>query len=138
MNGMLSVSAKDLLTEKESAVTITDGGNLQEFEISKMIDDAKANEETDMAKRKLIEAKNFGEILVKHASTLLLDNFYRISDDKVLAELDEAIETLRKNLEGVDNPNVLTQSSDALKEVMKKFGGLLYEQADIKKARGEA
>jgi molecular chaperone DnaK len=137
VNGILSVSAKDLLTEKANSVTITESGSLEDFEVNRMIEDAKANEETDLAKRKLIEAKNFSELLVKHATTLLLDNYDRVTDEKVLVELDEAIETLRKNLSGVDNPNVLNQSAEALKEAMKKFGGLLYEQAEIRRARGE-
>lgn len=51
-NGIVSVSAKDLGTNKEQKITIQSSGSLSDDEIERMMNDAKANEEADKHVRK--------------------------------------------------------------------------------------
>lgn len=57
-NGILNVSAKDLGTGKEQAITITGSTNLSEEEIQKMIKEAQQYAEEDKRRREEAELKN--------------------------------------------------------------------------------
>ncbi len=70
-NGILNVKAKDLTTQKENSITISDNGNLSEEEIQKMIRDAEANKERDNVIRERIELRNEGESIVSTIKEIL-------------------------------------------------------------------
>lgn len=70
-NGILNVKAKDLTTQKENSITISDNGNLSEEEIQKMIRDAEANKERDNIIRERIELRNEGEGIVNTIKEIL-------------------------------------------------------------------
>jgi molecular chaperone DnaK len=57
-NGILNVSAKDLGTGKEQAITITGSTNLSEEEIQRMIKEAQQHAEEDKRRREEAELKN--------------------------------------------------------------------------------
>jgi molecular chaperone DnaK len=57
-NGILNVSAKDLGTGKEQAITITGSANLSEEEIQRMIKEAQQHAEEDKRRREEAELKN--------------------------------------------------------------------------------
>ncbi|WP_308188876.1 molecular chaperone DnaK [Mycoplasmoides pneumoniae] len=70
-NGILNVKAKDLTTQKENSITISDNGNLSEEEIQKMIRDAEVNKERDNVIRERIELRNEGESIVSTIKEIL-------------------------------------------------------------------
>ena len=57
-NGILNVSAKDLATSKQQAITITSSSGLNEKEIDKMVKDAEKFREEDHRNKELIENRN--------------------------------------------------------------------------------
>ena len=57
-NGILSVSAKDLATNKDTKIRIEGNSGLSEAEIQKMVNEASQHEAEDKAKREQIERRN--------------------------------------------------------------------------------
>src|SRR5215212_27872 len=63
VNGILSVSAKDLGTSKENKITVQNAGGLSKDEIEKMKRDAESHAAEDKKRREVIDLKNQGESL---------------------------------------------------------------------------
>src|SRR5687767_12254351 len=64
VNGILSVSAKDLGTGKENRITIQNAGGLNKDEIEKMKREAEANAAEDQKRREVIDLKNQADSMV--------------------------------------------------------------------------
>lgn len=101
-NGILSVSAKDKGTGKESKITIQANSGLSDKEIQDMIQDAEANKEEDQKRRKLVETRNTieGHVLStrkdveeygKHMSAEDLESVNKVLDE--LTELTKGEDT---------------------------------------------
>jgi len=90
-NGILHVSAKDLGTGKQQAITITGHSGLDEKEIENMVRDAEAHAEEDKKRRELIDAKNQADQMVYNLEKLLRENKDKIPAEeasRVQAEID--------------------------------------------------
>ena len=104
-NGILHVSAKDMGTGKQQAITITGHSGLDEKEIDRMVKDAEAHSEEDKRRREVVEAKNQADQLVYSLEKLLRENKDRIPEseaERVRAEIENtkrAIES--ENLEQI-------------------------------------
>jgi molecular chaperone DnaK len=57
-NGILNVAAKDRTSGQEQAVTIAESANLDESEVSRMVEDAAQNAQEDRRRREEIDARN--------------------------------------------------------------------------------
>ncbi|KAI4453573.1 heat shock protein 70kda [Holotrichia oblita] len=60
-NGIVSVTAKDLGTNKSQNITITASSNLNEADIQKAVKDAEAHAEEDRKRKEMVDAKNQAE-----------------------------------------------------------------------------
>ena len=131
-NGIVNVSAKDMATGKEQAITITASSGLSKDDIDKMVKDAERHGEEDKQRRADIETRNHADTLVYNTEKMLNENREKIpvSDIKpiedALAETKEALKTedmgkIRSAME------TLTKASHRLAEVM-------YKQAKEKQA----
>ena len=83
-NGIVNVSAKDLATGKEQAMTITGGTALSKDEIDRMVQDAEKFAAEDHKRRETAEARNQADQL-----TYQVDKFLEENGDKV-PEADKA------------------------------------------------
>src|SRR5205809_6867137 len=63
VNGILTVHAKDLGTNKEARITVQNSGGLSKEEIEKMKRDAESHAADDKKRREVIDLKNQGESL---------------------------------------------------------------------------
>ncbi|MCZ8631670.1 MAG: Hsp70 family protein, partial [Spiroplasma sp. Tabriz.8] len=72
-NGIVSVKAKDLGTNKEQKITISGSGALKEEEIQRMIREAEENAELDRVKKESIDARNEAENMIFHTKKSLED-----------------------------------------------------------------
>ena len=73
-NGIVKVSAKDLGTGREQAMTITGGTKLPKDEIDRMIQDAEQHAAEDQKRRELAEARNGAEQMVHRTEKLLKEH----------------------------------------------------------------
>ena len=80
-NGIVSVSAKDLGTNKEQKITIQSSGSLSEDEIERMMNDAKANEEADQKRKEEADLRNEVDQLIFQSEKTLEEAGDKLSDD---------------------------------------------------------
>ena len=113
-NGILHVAARDKTTGKEQTITIEAGGGLGEDEIQRMVDEAKANESRDRAKKDLIEKRNELDASLYAAEKLVADHGSTLPGHEHSA-LNAAIRT---GQEAKDSDNI-DQMRKALHELSK-------------------
>ncbi|KAH0998208.1 molecular chaperone DnaK [Candidatus Tremblaya phenacola] len=123
-NGILHVSAKDKATGKENKITIKANSGLSESEISKMVEDAKLNEEEDRKLKELVNSKNQGDALV-HSTKKSLKEY----GSKLKADVREKIETSIKSLEEAlksDDKTIIDSRIKHLIEESRVIGEQMY------------
>jgi molecular chaperone DnaK len=128
-NGIVNVSAKDLASGKEQAMTITGGTALSKDEIDRMVTEAEAFAAEDHKRREAAEARNQADQLTYQVDTFLKDNGEKIADaDK--AELTSKNDELKQLLkEESAETDALRSASDALMQVWQRAGQSMHEQA---------
>ena len=133
-NGIVSVSAKDLGTNKEQRITITASSNLSDADIEKAVKEAEAHAEEDKKRKELVNTKNEAENLVFALEKMLRDNGDKISaEDK--EKLEKAIEKAKKDFDCED----VEQIRKAMEELSKENEGIVTKlyQAAAEKAQAE-
>ena len=128
-NGIVSVSAKDLGTNREQKITISGTGSLNKDEIDRMVKEAAAHAEEDKAQRDRAEARNKAESLIYQTEKNLKD-----VGDKAPADLKETVEKNIMNLRTALNANEtgtdeLTRLTTELEQSTYKLSEMLYSQA---------
>ncbi len=128
-NGIVNVSAKDLASGKEQAMTITGGTALSKEEIDRMMKEAEGFAAEDHSRREAAEARNQADQLTYQVDSFLKDNAENISDaDK--AELTSKNDELKQALKDESaETDSLRSASDALMQVWQRVGQSMHEQA---------
>jgi molecular chaperone DnaK len=123
-NGILSVSAKDLGSNKEQTVKIEQSSGLNETEIERMRKDAESHAEEDKRKVRLAEARNKAEALCFQTEKLVKENAEKLAaSDK--APLEAAIAKAREVAKGED-VDAITSAHDALEQAAHALSKVLY------------
>jgi molecular chaperone DnaK len=126
-NGIVNVSAKDLGTGKEQAITITSTSGLSEDEIERMVKEAEEHAEEDKKQKELIDKRNEADSLVYSTEKMVKD----LGDKLDKAKTEEVNASLEKLKEVKDSDDV-SKIDNALEEVKKhvnELSTLLYQQA---------
>ena len=92
-NGIVNVSAKDLGTGREQAITIKSSSGLSDEEIERMIKEAEANAEADKKRREEAETRNQADSLIYQTEKTLKE-----LGDKVSAQEKEQVEKAKEDL----------------------------------------
>lgn len=125
-NGILNVSAKDLGTGKEQKITITANSGLNEQEIDKMVNEAKAHAEDDKKAKEKIETKNHADSMVYQTEKQLKEFEGKISDD-VRKPVEEGIAKLKEKIKNDDTEGMKTTMTE-LEQHLMKLGEQVYAQ----------
>ena len=133
-NGIVSVSAKDLGTNKEQRITITASSNLNEKDIDKAIKEAEAHAEEDKKRKELVQTKNDADNLVFALEKMLKDNGDAISEEDK-KKLEASIEEAKKEFE-TDDIEKLRAAIDKLSKDNEAIVTKLYQNA-AQKAQAE-
>ena len=124
-NGILSVSAKDLGSNKEQTVRIEQSSGLNEAEIERMRRDAESHAEDDKRKYRLAEARNRAEALCFQTEKAMKEHEAKLSAaDK--APLEAAITKARELAKGED-VDAITSAHDVLEQAAHALSKVLYE-----------
>jgi len=126
-NGILHVSAKDLGTGKQQAITITGHSGLDEKEIDKMVNDAESHSEEDKKRRDLIDTKNQADQMIYGLEKIMRENKDKISEEDAKRGQDE-IENTKKAIAGEDVDQI-KKALEALTQASHKLSEFLYKQA---------
>ncbi len=125
-NGIVNVSAKDLATGKEQAMTITGGTALPKEEIERMIKEAERFAEEDHRRREAAEARNAADQLSYQVDKALAE-----WGDKVPQadrdELTRANGELKEALKG-DDVERIKAATDRTMQVFQRIGQAMYQQ----------
>jgi molecular chaperone DnaK len=140
-NGIVHVSAKDLGTGKQQAITIKSSTGLSEEEIQRMIKEAEENAEADRKRKEEAELRNEADHLVFTAEKTLKDLEGKV-DEAEINKAKEAKDALKQALEKNDI-NEIRAKKDALQEIVQQLSVKLYEQAakaaqDSQASQGES
>lgn len=126
-NGILHVSAKDLGTGKQQAITITGSSNLSREEIERMVKEAQAHAEEDRRRREEAEVRNQADSLAYQTERMLRDLGDRVPSDEKL-RIEQAISDLRDAVNKNDI-SLIRQRMEALQQASYQLSQRLYEQA---------
>ncbi|NLM17855.1 MAG: molecular chaperone DnaK [Candidatus Riflebacteria bacterium] len=135
-NGIVNVSAKDLGTNKEQKITITNSSGLKKDEIDEMIKKAEQFAEEDKKLKDNIDTMNTGESLVYQTEKTLSD-----LGDKIPAELKGQIQSkvdeLKKALETKDTANIKAKIEE-LQQTAQKMGEAIYGNPNAQQQQAHA
>ena len=134
-NGIVNVSAKDMGTGKEQSIKITASSGLSEEEIESLVKDAEMHAEEDKKKRELIDARNMADSLIYTTEKSVKEAGDKV-DDATKANIDQAIENLKKAMEG-DNTEEIKRLSEELTQASHKLAEAMYAQASQQQAQAE-
>ena len=126
-NGIVNVTAKDLGTNKEATITISNSSNLSDAEVEKMRKDAEANKDADEKRKVEADAKNEADAMIFQTEKAIKDLGDKASDaDK--KEAEDKIAELKKALEA-NNIDDIKAKTKELESSAQKLASKVYEEA---------
>ena len=135
-NGIIHVSAKDLGTGNEQAITIKGDRKLTEDDIKRMTEDAKKFEAEDAKKKEEIELRNGADIAIFSAEKMLKEQAANIEPaDK--EKVEAGVSELRKALEA-DNSDELKAKVESLTEAVSSITTKIYQKVQAERQAKEA
>ena len=135
-NGILHVSAKDLGTGKQQAITITGHSGLDEKEINRMVKDAESNAAEDKKRRETIDARNHADQLVYSLEKLLRENKEKIPAEEA-ERVQKEIDNTKKAIES-DDVDRIRKATEDLSNASHKLTERMYSQAGPQPGAGAA
>ena len=137
-NGIVNVSAKDLATGKEQAMTITGGTALSKDEVQRMVADAEKFADEDHKRREAAEARNQGDQLAYQVEKFIEENGEKVPEaDKT--ELAQANEGLKEALKDeAAEAATLTKETEATMQIFQRIGQAMYQTQQAEQAAGGA
>ncbi len=124
-NGIVNVSAKDLGTGKEQAITITASTNLSKDEVERMVRDAEAQAAEDQSRRDEAEVRNNASSLIYSTEKSLKEVGEKL-DASARAEVEQALGELKRVSENGTVAEI-KPAIDALQQASYKMAELLYK-----------
>ncbi len=133
-NGIVHVSAKDLGTGKEQAISITASSNMSKDDIEKAVREAEQFAEEDKRRREELDIKNNADQMVYQCEKLLSESGDKLEDgDK--ADINTAVDALKEALKGEDY-NLIKSRQEELTKVFYAISEKLYKAAAPEGAQG--
>jgi molecular chaperone DnaK len=130
-NGILNVSAKDLATSKQQAITITSSSGLNEKEIDKMVKDAEKFHEEDKRNKESIENRNKLDQLAYALEKVVKENKEKVPADMV-GEVEAAVKRAKEAVEKGDNQRILDEMEN-INKLSSKLSTEMYKTAGAQK-----
>jgi len=125
-NGIVHVSAKDLGTGKEQNIKIESSSGLTKEEVDRMVTDAKSHEADDVAKRKLIEARNKADQVLYMTEKTLKEHGSKVGEAE-----RKAIEVATEKVKSVMGGSDVAAIDGAVEELLQashKLAAEMYRQ----------
>ncbi|MBI4242118.1 MAG: Hsp70 family protein, partial [Candidatus Rokubacteria bacterium] len=133
-NGILNVSAKDMATAKQQAITITASSGLTKEEVEKMVKEATAHAAEDAKRKEEIEIRNQADSLVYTTERTLREHGNKIPEADRKA-IEEALSEAREGLKSEDIERI-KRAQDALTSASHKLAEVMYREAQAKAQAG--
>lgn len=136
-NGIVSVSAKDLGTNKSQSITITSSTNMSKEDIDKAIKEAEANAAEDQKRKELVDAKNMADGAILGIEKLVRENGEKLGEDdkKVLTD---ATEKFKKDIADDNDVDSIKKKMGEFTQATQAVVMKLYQQNQGANAEGAA
>src|SRR5215216_4793181 len=105
VNGILTVSAKDLGTGKENKITVQNAGGLNKDEIEKMKREAESHAAEDKKRREVIDLKNQAEAVIYQTEKQMKEHGDKVSGD-IRGNIEGALNQLKDAAKGDDGDSI--------------------------------
>ncbi len=125
-NGIVSVKAKDLGTNKEQSITVTGTGSLSDDEIDKMVKEAEEQAEADKQKRDAADTKNEASNLIFQTNKAI-DDLKDEVDEATKTKLQDQIKALEEALKG-DDIELIKSKKEALEKDAQEIAVKAYQK----------
>ena len=126
-NGIVNVSAKDLGTGREQAITISSSTNMSKDDIDKAVKEAEQFAAEDKKRREEVDAKNEAENMVYQAEKLVNESGDKI-DQADKDSLNTKIAALKEAISKSDKP-MMDAAKEDLQKNLYEVSSKLYQQA---------
>ncbi|AEF94725.1 Chaperone protein dnaK [Desulfotomaculum nigrificans CO-1-SRB] len=137
VNGIVSVSAKDMATGKAQSISITNSGGLSEEEIKRMVNEAEKYAEEDKKRKEAVEVRNQADSMIYQAEKTIKDLGDKADKAKV-ETLQKAVEELRTAMNGNDIDQIKNKL-EALTKPLYELTSAMYQQQNAQQqAQGDA
>jgi molecular chaperone DnaK len=128
-NGIVNVSAKDMATAKQQAMTITGGTALARDDIDRMVRDAESFADEDRKRRENVETHNQADQLVHQTEKLMKEQGEKMTADEK-TKVEAALSDLRSVVENKEAETAdLRSKMEALITASQALSTRLYQEA---------
>lgn len=135
-NGILSVSARDVATNREQKIVIKASSGLSDAEVQNMVRDAEAHAEEDKKFHKLAASRNQADALIHATEKTLKDTNVQASDTE-RSDIQSAIDSLKEVLKTNDQ-DAIEAKTNALSEASGKLAERMYSQSQANQGQAGA
>lgn len=125
-NGIVHVSAKDMASGNQQAITITASGGLSDQDIDTMVKEAEAHASEDAQRKAEVETRNQADSLVYQAEKTVKD-FGDKADKNLVEQVNKAVEGLKEALKG-DNLDNIKSKTEELTKPLYELTTAMYQQ----------
>ncbi|MCD4826304.1 MAG: molecular chaperone DnaK [Acholeplasmataceae bacterium] len=125
-NGIVSVKAKDLGTNKEQSIVVTGTGSLSDAEIEKMVKEAEEQAESDKIKRDAADTRNEASNLIFQTGKAIEDLGDDL-DEATKTKLQDQINDLEEALKGDDIDHIKAKK-EALEKDAQEVAAKAYQK----------
>ncbi len=133
-NGILNVSAKDMATSKQQAITITASSGLAKDEVEKMVKEAEVHAAEDARRKEQIEIRNQADSLVYTTERTLREHGDKVPEADKKA-IEEALTEAREALKTEDIERI-KRAQETLTKASHKLAEIMYREAQAKAQAG--
>src|SRR5690554_3593720 len=126
-NGIVSVSAKDLGTNKSQKITISGGSSLSEKDIERMIKEAEENKEADKRRKEEADLRNEADQVIFQVKKAVQDLGDEVTDQEK-KDVEEKTKDLEDALKGNDL-DLIRNKKDELLKVSQNIAMRAYQKS---------
>jgi Fe-S protein assembly chaperone HscA len=127
-NGILTVTARDVRTDKRQSIEVKPSYGLSDEQIEKMLMDSLEFAEEDIRKRQLVEARNEAETLLRAAEKALNEQSGKLADEQERSAIRRAVDELRESTRGEDH-RPIREKIKQLDEASHHFAEVIMDDA---------
>jgi len=127
-NGIVSVTAKDLGTQKSQSINITASTNMSKEDIERAVKEAEANAEADAKRKELVDAKNTADSAIFGIEKILRDDNDGKFSEEEKTTMKDACEKLKKEIEGAEDASILTTAMEEFSKATAPIIQKMYQQ----------
>ncbi|WP_455391759.1 molecular chaperone DnaK [[Eubacterium] cellulosolvens] len=133
VNGILNVTAKDMMTGNKQDITITGSSHLTDDEKDEIIDEAEKYQEEDKKFKEQVEIRNQADQLIYSTEKAMKEHGDKL-DSKKKKAVEKKIKEVQKAMEDKEDMDTLKEKTEELSQAAQDLFAMAYQEAAKKAA----